>query len=116
MLHLQLLLLPLLFFVLCPALGQIFRQLHLLLLIANITTNLAEGEATNYAAMVDNTENNGGTIKQWSPEILAAFEENWNAVAEDLAAEDEFFQKVWDDLAEYRKGYAVWSKSIYLPR
>ena len=84
--------------------------------LANITTNLAEGEATNYAAMVDNTENNGVTIKQWSPEILAAFEENWNAVAEELAAEDEFFAKVWADLAEYRKGYAVWSKSIYLPR
>lgn len=84
--------------------------------LANITTNLAEGEATNYAAMVDNTENNGVTIKQWSPEILAAFEENWNAVAKELAAEDEFFAKVWADLAEYRKGYAVWSKSIYLPR
>lgn len=84
--------------------------------LANITTNLAEGEATNFAAMVDNTENNGVTIKQWSPEILAAFEENWNAVAAELAAEDEFFAKVWADLAEYRKGYATWSKSIYLPR
>jgi TRAP-type mannitol/chloroaromatic compound transport system substrate-binding protein len=84
--------------------------------LANITTNLAEGEATNYAAMVDNEENNGVIIKQWSPEMLALFEENWNAVAADLAAEDEFFAEVWADLQEYRAGYKVWSTNIYLPR
>ncbi|MDB4223871.1 TRAP transporter substrate-binding protein [Granulosicoccus sp.] len=84
--------------------------------LANITTSLAEGEATNYAAMVDNTENNGVTIKQWSPEILDTFETTWNEVALELAAEDEFFKKVWDDLAEYREGYQVWSSNIYMPR
>lgn len=84
--------------------------------LANITTNLAEGEATNYAAMVENQESNGVIIKQWSPEMLALFEENWNAVAADLAAEDEFFAEVWADLQEYRAGYKVWSTNIYLPR
>jgi len=84
--------------------------------LANITTTLAEGEATNYAAMVDNTDNNGVTIKKWSPEMLTAFETSWNEVAEELAAEDEFFKKVWDDLTEYREGYGVWSSNIYLPR
>jgi len=84
--------------------------------LANITTNLAEGEATNYAAMVDNVENNGVTNKQWSPEMLALFEEKWNEVAAELADGDPFFQKVWADMQEYRKGYAVWSTNIYLPR
>ncbi len=84
--------------------------------LANITTNLAEGEATNFAAMVENTEKNGVTLKQWSPEILAAFEENWNEVAKELADSDPFFKKVWDDLSEYREGYKTWSTSIYLPR
>jgi len=84
--------------------------------LANITTNLAEGEATNYAAMVENQEQNGVIIKQWSPEMLALFEENWNAVAEELAAEDAFFAEVWADLQEYREGYKVWSTNIYLPR
>lgn len=84
--------------------------------LANITTNLAEGEAKNFDAMIENTEKNGVQIKQWSPEILAAFEENWNVVAAELAESDPFFKKVWDDLQEYRKGYATWSKSIYLPR
>ncbi len=84
--------------------------------LANIMTNLAEGEATNYAAMVDNTENNGVILKQWSPEMLAAFEGAWDEVVAELADGDPFFQKVWNDLQEYRAGYAVWSKNIYLPR
>ena len=84
--------------------------------LANITTNLAEGEATNFAAMVDNAENNGVILKQWSPEMLALFEENWNAVAEELAAEDAYFAEVWADLQEYREGYRTWSTNIYLPR
>ncbi len=84
--------------------------------LANVTTNLAEGEATNYAAMVNNTENNGVTIKQWSPEMLETFEATWNEVAAELAAEDEYFAKVWADLSEYREGYKIWSNNIYLPR
>jgi TRAP-type mannitol/chloroaromatic compound transport system substrate-binding protein len=84
--------------------------------LANVTTNYAEGEATNYAAMVDNVENKGVTIKNWDPEILKTFEATWNEVAAELAAEDPFFKKVWDDLQEYRAGYKIWSDNIYLPR
>ena len=84
--------------------------------LANITTNLAEGEALNYAAMVENETNNGVIIKQWSPEMLAAFEGAWNEVAAELAADDEFFKEVWADFQAYREGYSVWSKAIYLPR
>ena len=84
--------------------------------LANIMTNLAEGEATNFAAMIDNTENNGVITKQWSPELLGAFEGAWGEVLGELAEDDEFFQEVWADLSEYREGYATWSKSIYLPR
>jgi len=66
--------------------------------------------------MVDNTENNGVTIKQWPPEMLELFESTWNEVAGELAAEDEFFAEVWADLQESRAGYKVWSNNIYLPR
>ncbi len=83
--------------------------------LANITTNYSEGEATNYAAMVENETKNGVINKVWSPEILAAFKKNWDEVAADLAKEDKFFKEVWDDLQEYRKGYKVWSQN-YLPR
>jgi len=34
--------------------------------LANVMTNLAEGEATNFSAMVENVEKNGVIIKQWS--------------------------------------------------
>jgi len=84
--------------------------------LANITTNLAEGEAKNFDAMVDNVENNGVTIKQWDAQMLELFETTWNEVAADLAQEDEFFAKVWTDLNEYREGYKTWSNNIYLPR
>lgn len=84
--------------------------------LANITTNLAEGEATNYAAMVKNSEENGVTIKQWPQEMLDQFQSTWNEVAAELAAEDEFFAEVWADLQEYRAGYRIWSNNIYLPR
>ncbi len=84
--------------------------------MANITDNLAEGEATNFDAMVDNVENNGVTIKQWSPEMLETFETAWNEVAAELAAEDAYFKEVWDDLQEFRAGYKVWNDNIYLPR
>ena len=84
--------------------------------MANITDNYAEGEATNFAAMVDNTEKNGVTIKTWPDEMLNTFESTWNEVALELAAEDEYFATVWNDLREYRAGYATWGNSIYLPR
>lgn len=84
--------------------------------LANITTNLAEGEATNYAAMVSNTEENGVIIKQWSPEMLDAFQGAWDEVVVELAKDDPFFQEVWADLQDYREGYAIWSTNIYLPR
>ncbi len=84
--------------------------------LANVTTNLAEGEAKNFAAMVDNESNNGVTNKQWSPEMLELFETTWNEVAEEMAAEDPFFAEVWADLQEYRQGYQNWSGNIYLPR
>ncbi len=84
--------------------------------LANITTNYAEGEAKNFAAMVENTEKNGVNIKSWTPEQLAVFEGAWNEVAAELAAEDAYFAEVWADLQEFRAGYKVWGDTIYLPR
>ncbi|MEM1234267.1 MAG: TRAP transporter substrate-binding protein [Pseudomonadota bacterium] len=84
--------------------------------LANVTTNYAEGEATNFSAMVSNSEENGVTIKNWTPEQLNVFEATWNEVAGELAAEDEFFARVWADLQEFRQGYNTWNENIYLPR
>ena len=84
--------------------------------LANITDNYAEGEGTNFDAMQENVEKNGVTIKQWPQEMLEAFETAWAEVANELAAKDEFFKEVWDDLQEFRANYKVWNDNIYLPR
>jgi len=84
--------------------------------LANITDNFAEGEATNFPAMVSNVEEHGVTIKQWDEEFLDAFEAAWLEVVDELAAEDEFFARAWADLQEFRAGYRTWGDNIYLPR
>ncbi|WP_425092282.1 TRAP transporter substrate-binding protein [Tropicimonas sp. S265A] len=84
--------------------------------MANITDNFAEGEALNFPAMVENVENRGVTIKQWTPEQLRAFEAAWLEVAAELAEGDEMFAKAWADLQEFREGYKTWGNNIYLPR
>jgi len=84
--------------------------------LANVSTTLAEGEGTNFEAMVDNVENNGVQMRNWTSEQLDVFEATWNTVAAELAAEDEHFAKTWADLAEFRAGYDVWNSNIYLPR
>ena len=84
--------------------------------LANVTDNYAEGEATNFPAMVENVEQHGVTIKLWTPEQLDAYEAAWLEVVNELAAEDEFFAEVWADLSEFRTGYKVWGDNIYLPR
>lgn len=83
---------------------------------SNIATTLAEGEASNFSAMVENVEQNGVTIKSWTPEQLDVFQATWNEVAAEIAAEDPFFAEVWADQQEFREGYKTWGNSIYLPR
>ncbi|TFL17904.1 TRAP transporter substrate-binding protein [Jannaschia formosa] len=84
--------------------------------MANLADNFAEGEAKNFPAMKQNVEEYGVEIKNWTPEQLDAFEAAWEEVAAELAAEDPFFKEVWDDLQEFREGYALWGDNIYLPR
>ena len=84
--------------------------------LANLTDNYAEGEATNFPAIVENVEKHGVTIKHWTPEQIDAYEAAWNEVVEELVAEDPFVAEVWADLSEYREGYKLWGDNIYLPR
>ena len=84
--------------------------------LATITKNLAEGEATNFAAMVKAREENGVILKQWNPEMMGAFSSAWTEVVGEIAKDDPFFQEVWADLQEYREGYKVWSSNIYMER
>lgn len=83
---------------------------------ASMADSFAEGEAIQHAALIDNVENNGVQIKQWSPEMLDTFRQTWNAVAEEEAANDAFFAKVLADMNDFRAGYDVWKRNAFLPR
>lgn len=83
---------------------------------ASMADSFAEGEAIQHAALIDNIENNGVSIKNWNDEMLTTFRSTWEEVANEEAANDEFFAKVLADLTEFRDGYAVWKENAFLPR
>ena len=83
---------------------------------ASMADSYAEGEAIQGAVMVDNVENNGVQIKKFNEEMLTTFEETWNEVAAEEAANNEFFDKVLTDLTAFREEYAIWKENAFLPR
>ncbi|SDR45670.1 TRAP transporter substrate-binding protein [Pseudovibrio sp. Tun.PSC04-5.I4] len=83
---------------------------------ASMTDSFAEGEAIQHEAMIDNIENNGVQIKQWSPEMLDVFRATWNDVAKEEAANDPFFAKVLTDMNQFRDNYKIWKENAFLPR
>ena len=78
--------------------------------------SFAEGEAIQHAALIDNIENNGVQMKQWNDEMLATFQQTWDEVAAEEAANDAFFAKVLEDMNGFRDGYAIWKENAFLPR
>ncbi len=83
---------------------------------ASMADSFAEGEAIQHAALIDNIENNGVSMKTWNDEMLSTFRSTWEEVAAEEAGNDEFFAKVLADLTEFRDGYAVWKENAFLPR
>ncbi|NOD35329.1 MULTISPECIES: TRAP transporter substrate-binding protein [unclassified Ruegeria] len=83
---------------------------------ASMADSFAEGEAIQHAALIDNVENNGVTIKQWSPVMLDTFRATWDEVAAEEAANDAFFAQVLADMNEFRDGYNLWKTNAFLPR
>ncbi|KZK90340.1 Monocarboxylate 2-oxoacid-binding periplasmic protein precursor [Pseudovibrio sp. Ad46] len=83
---------------------------------ASVTDSFAEGEAIQHEALLDNVNNNGVQIKQWSPEMLDVFRSTWNDVAQEEAANDAFFAKVLTDLNQFRDSYKIWKENAFLPR
>ncbi len=82
----------------------------------SMTDSFAEGEAIQHEVLIDNVENKGVIIKQWSPEMLDTFRTTWAEVAAEEAAADPFFDKVLTDMNTFRDGYKVWKENAFLPR
>lgn len=83
---------------------------------ASMADSFAEGEAIQHAALIDNVENNGVTLKQWSPVMLDTFRATWDEVAAEEAANDAFFARVLGDMNAFREGYELWKTNAFLPR
>lgn len=83
---------------------------------ASMADSFAEGEAIQHAALQDNVDNNGVSIKQWSPEMLDTFRVTWEEVAAEEAANDAFFASVLADMKSFRDGYSLWKTNAFLPR
>ncbi len=80
---------------------------------ANIADMIAEGEALQFQAMIDN-EKDGVTNHRWPKEILDQFEAAWGEVlAEELASNPDS-KRVWKSIKSFRDSYAVWKEKGYL--
>ena len=65
--------------------------------------NYAETEANNPNAMNKMVEENGVSVRRWTDEELAAFEEAWLEVLEEQSAADPNFKKVADSYVAFRE-------------
>ncbi|MEX0337633.1 MAG: TRAP transporter substrate-binding protein [Arenibacterium sp.] len=83
---------------------------------ASMADSFAEGEAIQSAAMIDNVNNNGVTMVQWSDEMLDVFRATWSEVAAEEAEKDAYFAKVLADMNQFRSEYDVWKRNAFLPR
>jgi TRAP-type mannitol/chloroaromatic compound transport system substrate-binding protein len=59
-------------------------------------------------------ESKGVTIHEWPPEFIDAFRTAWEEVAEEQAAKDANFKRVYDSYRAFRKKYAKWREIGYL--
>ncbi len=75
---------------------------------------MAEGEATQWKAMMTMRDQHGVQIKRWPPEILKAYEKAWSEVVADESAANPNFKKVYDSYSAFRSNYAIWREYGYL--
>ena len=78
--------------------------------------SLALSEGMQGKVLRENAEKHGVKTMYWSKEMLDAFEKAWLEVADEEAAKDEMFKKVWEDLQKFRAEYKQWASVGFLPR
>ena len=80
---------------------------------ASIAQMIADGEASQYAAMQAN-EKDGVHNISWSADELAKFKAAWDeVVAEEIAANPDA-KRVWDSFTKFDANYKVWGERGYL--
>jgi TRAP-type mannitol/chloroaromatic compound transport system substrate-binding protein len=59
-------------------------------------------------------ESKGVTVHQWPPEFIDAFRTAWEQVADERAAADPKFKRIYDSYRGFREEYAKWREIGYL--
>ncbi len=82
---------------------------------ASVTNSIAESEYIQFDAMNKNTNERGVTMHTWPKEMLSGFKSAWDEVVVEQKA-DPMFKKVYEDLAEFRANYSIWSQRAFITR
>ena len=80
---------------------------------ANIAVQIADGEASQFEAMLAN-EADGVTNVVWPDEFLDAFRAAWDEVVEEEIADNPDAQALWASYQTFAEGYKVWGDRGYL--
>lgn len=80
---------------------------------ANITQKFADGEASQFQAMIDN-EGDGVTNMVWPDEILDELRGAWEEVLQEEIAANPDVKVLWDSFSSFHEKYKVWGERGYL--
>lgn len=80
---------------------------------AEITNMIADGEASQFEAMIAN-EKDGVKNLTWPPEILEAFRTAWGEVLQEELAANPDVKRLWDSYSAFHEKYKVWGEKGYL--
>jgi len=94
-------------------LSQNYKNLLQTTCDASIMQTYVDGEAKQAGAL-KRMQEKGVTLHRWTDEQLKKFEAAWLEVAEEEAAKDATFKRVWTSYKGFRDGYAIWTKYGYL--
>jgi TRAP-type mannitol/chloroaromatic compound transport system substrate-binding protein len=78
-----------------------------------VRQSIAAGEAAQWKAMRE-MQATGVQIRRWPSEIIAAMESAWNEVAEEEAARNPNFRRIYESYVKFRSDYAIWYEHAYL--
>lgn len=81
---------------------------------ANITYEFSEAESLQGAAMGRMEKDHGVRVHRWSDETIDTLRGHWASVAEEMAAADPMFKRVWEHYSAFRETHKTWRTRGYL--
>lgn len=81
---------------------------------ANIMEEFSEAESLQGAALDRMQKEHGVNVHQWSDETIATLHKHWEEVADEMAAADPMFKKVWEHYSAFREVHKTWRQLGYL--